>query len=596
MRVQTLALFLLLACNGPVVGDTYASRDSAGESSGGETDETDPPVDADGDGFPEDEDCDDTDDRLYPGAEEVPYDDIDQDCDGEDLVDLDGDGFVGEAVGGDDCDDEDGSVNPAMEEVENGIDDNCDGEIDEGFEAPYDDWPVLFSGSNGEVYLTQLAKSSDGTILALGQFDGKPDFDPDPENREEVSAEGYTEDVFIVELDENRNMQWLAGLTSESTVLAHEMVLDSDDQVLVVGSYDLVLDFDIDKPTYVTHSVGGTDGFLGLYASDGSLSWGASVGGGGDDACYAVVPVTGSHIWIGGSFSDNHDFDPGPGKKDVRDSPGGELGGYVLRLDYDGNYEAHYTFTGDSKTENTADVRELVPTDEGLIVVGMFSGTIDVDPSEEGITELNSDGEPGIFILELDSAGGLVWAVSIDGDNIMPRGLTRLDNGDLYLAGYYSGAIDLDPGEGTEVVSSVGESDGFILVLDNQGELLWSTRIAGAGAMQIHDMEANSAGQLFLAGSFEGTFALGETELGSEGAVDCMVARIDEAGSGWAYSLGSAEDEKCTALLLDEDEGRLYVGGWMGADMDFNPAGWDFDQIMKGTADGWLLYTSTEGP
>ena len=68
--------------------------------------------DRDGDGFFMDQDCNDRDASINPNAEEIEYDGIDQDCDGSDLNDLDGDGFIAEIVGGDDCDDEDILVNP----------------------------------------------------------------------------------------------------------------------------------------------------------------------------------------------------------------------------------------------------------------------------------------------------------------------------------------------------------------------------------------------------------------------------------------------------------------------------------------------------
>ncbi|MBN2798045.1 MAG: pre-peptidase C-terminal domain-containing protein [Deltaproteobacteria bacterium] len=126
--LRTLSLLAaaaaLTACNG--------GRDPA--------DTGDDPVitDADGDGFNAPDDCNDNSVAVYPGAAEV-CDGVDQDCDGEidegtDCFDADGDGHMA-AV---DCDDGDASTYPGAPESCDGADNDCDGTVDEGTEC-YDD-------------------------------------------------------------------------------------------------------------------------------------------------------------------------------------------------------------------------------------------------------------------------------------------------------------------------------------------------------------------------------------------------------------------------------------------------------------------------
>ncbi len=146
-------------------GDGYGDPDAVTEA-------CDPPSGHVGNG----DDCDDLDDAVYPGAAEA-CNGIDDDCDGDVdeagatdestwYLDADGDGHgvdsdtvtactqpSGYAERPDDCNDMDTSVHPGAAEVCNGIDDDCDGDVDEmpsASEAPLCSdaaTPVCFDGS-----------------------------------------------------------------------------------------------------------------------------------------------------------------------------------------------------------------------------------------------------------------------------------------------------------------------------------------------------------------------------------------------------------------------------------------------------------------
>ena len=114
-------------------GGSGASTSAGGAGTGGNGYN----VDADNDGFTiGNGDCDDNDPNVYPGADEVCADGIDNNCNGnadDSEKDEDGDGF-GPCQG--DCDDTDADVNPAQTEIDgDGVDNNCDGIIDGDFDG-----------------------------------------------------------------------------------------------------------------------------------------------------------------------------------------------------------------------------------------------------------------------------------------------------------------------------------------------------------------------------------------------------------------------------------------------------------------------------
>ena len=79
-------------------------------------------------------DCDDFDEQVHPGADEPCDEDVDYNCDGEvGYSDADGDGVPA----CEDCDDTRGEVAPGAEEGCDGLDNDCDRDIDEGVKTSF---------------------------------------------------------------------------------------------------------------------------------------------------------------------------------------------------------------------------------------------------------------------------------------------------------------------------------------------------------------------------------------------------------------------------------------------------------------------------
>lgn len=187
--------------------------------------------DEDGDGFcVTDGDCDESNAEINPGATEI-CDNIDNNCDQQVdegvtttfFQDSDSDGFgnplvsqeaceapTGYITNNTDCDDTTNLVNPGVAEVCDGIDNNCDGQIDEGMLNTY------YADSDGDNYGDTLA-----TVEACTVPSGYVEDSTDCDDTKATAFPGNQE--VCDEVDNNCN-----GVTDEGVTTTYYADFDGD--------------------------------------------------------------------------------------------------------------------------------------------------------------------------------------------------------------------------------------------------------------------------------------------------------------------------------------------------------------------------------
>jgi len=211
------------------------------------------------------------------------------------------------------------------------------------------------------------------------------------------------------------------------------------------------------------------------------------------------------------------------------------------------------------------------------LTVNQTNGLVSGRPATNGtfvvtIAASNAGGSGVITLNLLVSPAGpipdFLWAkaTTFGAGNDYSTALAVSKSGQIFLAGYFYGTTIF--GNFT-LTSSGGSADAFVVKLDGDGTFLWAKRFGGTANEEAAALAVDDAGNVFVAGTFNGTCAFGSNTLTTIGGTDVFITKMDKDGNLlWTKQGGGANDDSPQAVALDSS-GNLYVAGEFSGNATF---------------------------
>ena len=428
-------------------------------------------------------------------------------------------------------------------------------------------WAKGIGGSATDVGLN-VATDSNGNVYLCGRFQGTIDADPGTGGTSTIVSAGDF-DMCVIKFDALGNFIWVKTLGGTGFDEFSEVVCDTQDNIILVGAFNGTIDADPNSGT-ATFTSTGDDILILKLAGDGSTLWTHHVSGSAGDYNGGLAVNSTNDIYLTGGFSGTTNFDVDGGNTSLTSA--GENDVYILKLLSDGSF-SWVKQVGNTSFDYAEDVS--VDNTDQIVVAGRFRETVNFDPNG-GTQNSTSAGLNDCFLLKLDNNGNYVWHITTGGTGYDETwSVTTDNNNDVFTFGYFSGTVDLDPGAGTQNVTSNGSDDLFIQKFNSAGSLQWVKTVGGSEFENSYDIACDSEGNVVAVGDFFNTVdfdpGAGESSLTSAGNNDIYYLKLNADGDyQWAVRIGAAFSQAGYSITVDNDNNIISTGTYSSS-VDFNP-------------------------
>lgn len=389
------------------------------------------------------------------------------------------------------------------------------------------DWVKTIGGTSYDEG-DDIAIDSNGNVIVAGLFSTDSiDFDPGPG----VFLMSASENTFILKLDANGNFIWAKSIASPTENYVSAMHLDKDDNIVLVGKFGGVTDFDPGSTQFNITAVS-TDIYICKLDINGDFIWAKHlINPSANTSCFTVTTDQSNNIILAGLLLGTTDFDPGSNTVNLTNTSSNCS--YFLKLDANGNFVWVNTYEG---TDMTYGKHVLTDAINNIYLAGFFIGTVNFN-LHSGNNSLTSGGATNnSFLLKLDSNANYQWVLQLNDlnditlhnnhvytcgnhiskydsagfqkwtiDSSLSQRIVTDNYGNVFTTGTFSGTVDFDPGMGVYNLSS-NSSSVFIQKLNDAGITDIKTTPSKNDLITIYPNPNN--GQFYLRSSVAGHYKI----------------------------------------------------------------------------------------
>lgn len=400
-------------------------------------------------------------------------------------------------------------------------------------------WENLYHfGGIGEESILCIEPVSNGLIMG-GSFSGALSVEGNA-----LNAEGGR-DICFWKYSVTGELEWIHQVGSQENDVLTGIQEGEDGKVFAYGEFWLSALFD---STTVILENGSKGIFIAAYEQEGKLDWVQQISGKGLKSASAILLHESGNLVSIGYFSDTIIIADtlliAKGNQDMFSVMWTQGGTFIHANSYGG--------TGNCQATCAA-----VGENGDLLIGGEFDGSVVF-----GNDTLNANtGDKDIFLISQTPNGIINWAQKAGGlldDHLLDM---VIDNkGYIWLTGDFSGV--LNPGNDALKLSSMGfPTDAFLLRYTNTGIPDFSLRLGGASYDYATSITVQQE-VVFVAGFFKGTMTIGGQSISSlNEKLNGFLAVLDNEGQLMELTLAASQELAFFSVLGDNKEEGVYAGG-----------------------------------